>query len=138
MLEINFWAIIVAAVVAFIVGFLMHGPIAGKLWMRLANIVPTGKEKFSDMVPNMLWNLLANIVMAFVLSVMYLFAAHSIYLNAVGVMGGIVCSLWLWFFAFANSSIDVIWMGKSRNLWLFESLSSLLVMVSMGIVIAIW
>lgn len=138
MLPINFVAIIVAAIAAFVVGFLMHGPVAGKLWMKLANIVPTGKEKFSDMVPQMLWNLFANVVTATVLSVMYLFASTSVYLGAVGVMGGIVCALWLWLFTATGSSMDVIWMGKSRNLWLFECLSSLLVTVTMGAIIAAW
>ena len=138
MLPINFLSIIVAAIVAFVVGFLMHGPVAGKLWMRLANIVPTGNEKFSDMVPQMLWNLLANVVTATVLSVVYLFASHSVYLGAVGLMGGVICALWLWVFGVAGSSMDVIWMGKSGKLWLFECFSSLLVMVSMGAVIAAW
>ncbi len=138
MLPINFLAIIVAAIAAFVVGFLMHGPVGGKLWMKLANIVPTGKEKFSDMVPQMLWNLVANIVMASVISVIYLFASTSDYLGVVGAMGGIVCAFVIWVFVVAGSSMDVIWMGKSKKLWMFECLSTLLVMASMGIVIVAW
>ena len=65
MLEINYLAVFVAAIVAFILGFLFHGPIFGKLWMRLANIVPTGKEKMSDMYGQMFWNFVVNLITAF-------------------------------------------------------------------------
>jgi hypothetical protein len=145
MLYINLWAIIVASIVAFVVGFLMHGPIGGKLWMKLANIVPTGKEKFSDMVPQMLWNLFANIVLAFVISFIYLFASRYFGFSSYSYSPfsnnfiSIVASVFLlWVFTVAGSSMDVIWMGKSKKLWMFECLSSLLVMAAMGAVIAVW
>jgi len=51
MLPINFAAVAVAAVTAFILGFLFHGPLLGRIWMKLADIHPTGNEKFSDMIP---------------------------------------------------------------------------------------
>ncbi len=145
MLPINLGSIIVAAIVAFVVGFLMHGPVGGKLWMKLANIVPTGKEKFSDMIPQMLWNLLANIVLAFVLSVIYLFASRYFALssysyfpidsNLISITAPV---LLLWLLIVAGSSMDIIWMGKSKKLWMFECFSSLLVMAAMGVVIAVW
>ena len=47
MISINFGFVFLAAVVGFIVGFLLHGPLLGKMWMRLAGIVPTGNEKFA-------------------------------------------------------------------------------------------
>ena len=53
--------------VNFIIGFLFHGPLFGKLWMKLANIHPTGNEKLSDMIPQMVKNFLANIVCAYVI-----------------------------------------------------------------------
>lgn len=138
MLPINLVAVIVSAVVAFVIGFLMHGPVAGKLWMKLANVVPTGNEKLSDMVPQMLLNLVANIATAIALSVVYLFGSTSAYLGSIGAMGGIVCGLWLWLMIVAGSSMDVIWMGKSKKLWMFECLCSLMVMVVMGAIIGSW
>jgi small-conductance mechanosensitive channel len=70
-MTIHFGAIVVAAVVAFVLGFLFHGPIAGKLWMKLANIHPTGKEKMSDMYGKMFWNFVANLVTAFVMALIF-------------------------------------------------------------------
>ena len=139
MLPINLLAVLVAAVVAFILGFLFHGPLLGKIWMRLANITPTGNEKLGDMVPQMLWNLLSNFITAYVLSVIYLFASSSPFLNGSGVGTGVVVALWVWFgFLVTSSSIEVIWMGRKAKLWLFESACSLVTMVAMGAIIAGW
>jgi hypothetical protein len=139
MLPINLIAVIVAAITAFILGFLFHGPVSGKLWMKLANIHPTGNEKFSDMLPKLFWNLVTNFVTAYVLAVIYLFASSSPYLGATGTWGGIVCALWLWLgFLVTSTSIEVIWMGRAITLWLFECACSLVVMVAMGAIIASW
>ncbi|MEO5777282.1 MAG: DUF1761 domain-containing protein [Flavobacterium sp.] len=137
MMHINLVAVSVAALVAFILGFLFHGPVSGKLWMKLANIHPTGNEKFKDMIPQMLWNLLAQWVTAFVLAVIYLFASSSPYLYGSGILSGVVLSIWLWLgFLVTSSSIEVIWMGRNYKLWLFEAVCSLIVMITMGAIIA--
>jgi hypothetical protein len=87
MLNINLLAVVVAGVLNFIIGFMFHGPLFGKLWMKLANIQPTGNEKFSDMVPQMLKNLLANIVCAYILA-MFIYVTASYYNNVGNVVGG--------------------------------------------------
>ncbi len=138
MLPINYAAVLVAALVNFIIGFLMHGPIAGKLWMKLANITPTGNEKLSDMVPQMIKNLLVNIVFAYGLSVVYLYASTSSY-GIPGLWTGLCVGFLVWFgFIVSGSSIEVIWMGKSYKLWLFELGCSLLSILAMGAIIAVW
>jgi hypothetical protein len=137
MLPINYLAVIAAGVAAFIIGFLMHGPVAGKLWMRLANIHPTGNEKMSDMYGKLFWNLVVNLVTAYALAVVYALASTSSLLSGPSIMTGLFCGflVWLGFLATATS-IEVIWMGKSFKLWLFEFGSSFIVMLSMGAIIA--
>jgi uncharacterized membrane protein YagU involved in acid resistance len=137
MLPINLIAVVVAAVVAFIIGFLMHGPVAGKLWMRLANVHMTGKEKMSDMYGKLIWNFVVNVVTAYALAVVYLLASTSSVFNGPSIWVGLICGFlgWLGFLA-TSSSIEVIWMGKSSKLWLFELFSSFIVMLSMGAIIA--
>lgn len=138
MLAINLIAVLVAAVAAFIIGFLMHGPVGGKLWMRLADIHPTGNEKLADMVPQMFWNLVVNIVTAYALGIVYLFATASAFTSGPGVATGVVCGLLVWAgFLATSSSIEVIWSDRSIKLWLFEVFSSLLVMIAMGAIIAL-
>ena len=137
MISVNLVSVLVAALAAFIIGFLAHGPVSGKLWMKLANITPTGNEKFSGMVPQMLWNLLVNFISAYVLAVMYSFASSAGYMGGAGVSTGIACAVWLWLgFNITATSIEVIWMKRSVKLWLFECISSLVAFIAMGAIIA--
>ncbi|EQA45356.1 PF08570 family protein [Leptospira broomii serovar Hurstbridge str. 5399] len=137
MLPINLMAVSLAALAAFILGFLFHGPLFGKLWMKLADVHPTGNEKFSDMVPQLLWNLLSNFITAYGLAVIYLFASSSPFLSGVGIWRGVICALWVWFgFLVTATSIEVIWMGRKAKLWLFECACSFVVMAAMGAIIA--
>jgi hypothetical protein len=139
MLPINLWAVIVAGIAAFILGFLFHSPVSGKLWMKLSNITPTGNEKLKDMIPQMAWNLFVNFITAYVLAIMYLFASTSTYFGITGAWGGVVVGLWVWFgFLITTTSVEVIWMGRSVKLWLFEAVSSLIVMIVMGAIIGAW
>lgn len=139
MLPINFVSIAVAGCVAFVIGFLLHGPVGGKLWMKLANIVPTGKEKFSTMIPQMLANLIMNFVTAFALFAIYSFMSTSVYFGITGAWGGVLCAMWVWLgFVVAGSSMEVIWMGRSMKLWLYECMCSLITMGAMGAIVAVW
>jgi hypothetical protein len=126
---IHYGAVLLAAVVNFIIGFLFHGPLFGKLWMKLANIHPTGNEKFKDMVPQMVKNMIMNIICAYILAVLITLIGKS-------VTNGICIAILVWFgFIVTGSSMDVIWMGKSKKLWLFEVISSLTCLVAMGAII---
>ena len=137
-MEINLGMVLVAAVANFFIGFMLHGPIGGKLWMKLANIVPTGNEKMSDMVPAMLWNFLANLVFAYVLAMVYMFAVGSSYVEA-GVWGGLCVAFKVWIgFVVTSTSMDVIWMKANFKLWVYEIFASLASILAMGAVIAVW
>lgn len=139
MLPIQYTAVLVAAIANFIIGFLLHGPVLGKTWMRLANIQPTGNEKLGDMVPQMIKNFLANLLFAYVLAVVYLFASTSPVMGGSGALNGMVCAFWIWLgFVVTSTSMDVIWMGRSYKLWLFECFSSLISILAMGAIIAAW
>jgi hypothetical protein len=133
MLDINIWAVLVAAAANFIIGFLLHGPVGGKLWMKLANITPTGNEKMGDMVPQMIWNFVANFVFAFVLAQMISFT------GAMGATKGMVFAFWVWLgYVVTSTSIEVIWMKKPFKLWLYDSFASLVSILAMGAIIASW
>ena len=134
---INYLAVFVAAVAAFVIGFLAHGPVAGKLWMRLAKVHMTGKEKMSDMYGKMLWNFLSNLVTAYALAVVFLFVSTSPFSGGSIIGDGIFSGFLVWIgFLATATSIDVIWMGRSFKLWLFELCSSFVVMIAMGAIIA--
>ncbi len=139
MLHINFIAVILAAVAAFIIGFMFHGPLLGKMWMRLAKIVPTGNEKLSDMRGQMFANLVSNFVTALALAVVYALSSASPIMSFSPAINGVIIALIAWLgFLVTSSSIEVIWMGRSYKLWLFECFSSLVTMLAMGIIITIY
>ncbi|MES3031741.1 MAG: DUF1761 domain-containing protein [Patescibacteria group bacterium] len=136
-MEINFWMVLVAAVANFVIGFLFHGPLFGKTWMRLANVTPTGNEKLSDMVPQMSKNLLANIVFAYALAVFHLYAVTSTLSTGPSTAwNGMACGFLVWLgFVVTSSSMEVIWMKRSTKLWLFEMVASLVSILAMGAII---
>ncbi len=137
-MTIDYVAVVVAAVVNFFIGFMLHGPVGGKLWMKLANIVPTGNEKISDMVPQMLWNLLANLVFAYVLAMVYMFAVGAGYAEA-GLWAGLCVAFKVWIgFVVTSTSMDVIWMKANFKLWVYEIFASLASILAMGAIIAVW
>lgn len=135
----NYYAIFISAATMFVLGFLFHGPLFGNVWMKLANVHPTGKEKLSDMVPQMIWNFLANLVAAFVLSGALWIAFTSPFMGEITWYKGVICAAWLWLgFIVTSSSNEVIWMKRNYKLWLFESMSSLVGFGMMGAILASW
>ncbi len=132
-------SVLVAAIVCFVIGFLMHGPVAGKLWMKLANIHPTGNEKFSDMIPMMLQNFIMNLLTAYMLGNI-IFAIANYYNNVGNIIGAMGIAFWTWLgIVVTATSMDVIWMGRSKKLWLFEITSSLICFLAMGAILgATW
>lgn len=136
MISINFIAVFFAAIVAFIIGFLLHGPVLGKLWMRLANIHPTGKEKISDMYGQMIWNFIVNFITASGIAVLVAILSGSTFGSDITLINGLIVGLIVWiFFIGTTTSIEVIWMGKSFKLWLYEMFCSLVVMITLGLII---
>jgi hypothetical protein len=129
--------IVLAALAVFIIGFLAHGPVTGALWMRLADIHPTGNEKFADMVPQMLWNLFVNVVTAFVLSgIIYIAFTSPLMGEKVWYKGSIIAA-WMWLgFIVPSSAIEVIWMKRKLSLWAFECVASLVGFLVMGAILA--
>lgn len=123
-----------AAAVYFIIGFLAHGPVLGKLWMKLANIKPTGKEKMSDMYGQMFWNLVSNLVLATVMAKLMLLIDLS------GFAINEWCTAWgaammIWVIGLTMTAMEPIWMGRKLSLWIFESLVTLVSLLAMATVL---
>lgn len=105
--------------------------------MKLANVHPTGNEKFSKMIPQMLWNLLVNFITAFVLAGILWMSSLS--MGVITWQTGALVGVWIWFgFVATTTAIEVIWMGRTVKLWLFEAVASLITMALMGAIIAAW
>jgi hypothetical protein len=129
-------AIVLAALSTFVLGFLFHGPLFGKIWMKLADIHPTGNEKLSDMLPQMGWNMLVNLITASVMSLLFWIIFSSPLMGEKIWYKGGIWGAWIWLgFIVTSSSIEVIWMKRSWKLWAFECAASLVAFVVMGIIL---
>jgi hypothetical protein len=109
--------------------------------MKLADIHPTGKEKLKDMIPQMAYNYLANVLSATVLALIIglIFSSGNPNVGEPTWFRGAVMGFWVWLgFIVTSTSMDVIWMGRKLKLWLFESACSLVVMTVMGAMLAVW
>lgn len=101
--------ILLAIFATYVLGFLWHGPIFGKQWMKLNNITPPKKEdmKFSMMLPG----LAANFVMVFVQAAVLGRAFEILALANVGHALFIATLLWFPFTALAILNTNA-WLGK--------------------------
>lgn len=99
-----------AVIASFLVGFLWHGPLFGKQWMKLNNIKPPKKKdmQFSMMLPG----IGASLLMAFVQATVLGRAFELVLLQNVGQALIIGVILWLPFTALTIVN-EYTWAGKS-------------------------
>src|SRR3989338_9534456 len=90
--DINYAAVLVAAVVAYLIGFLWYSVLFGKAWMKLSNIsekqIKKSKEK--GMAKNYAIEFLSTLLMAYIL-------AHFVdYTQGSTIMEGLQAGFWIW------------------------------------------
>jgi len=133
--SINFIAVLVAAFAAFAIGFLWHGPLFGKTWMKLMEITPEqmeeGRKKMEKKMPlYMLAALVQQLVVATVMAM--LLAALSI--SDIG--EAVVLALWLWVGFIAALLLNgVLWEERKLNLYFFNIVYHLVSLVVVAIIL---
>ena len=113
-MELNWLAIIVAAVSAFVLGGIWYGPLFGKKWMAHVGITEQMIEESKGMMPKVyglafLLNLLAVIAFAF-------FLGNDIDLQT-GALYGFTAGL---FWVAASFGISYLFEGRPLGLWLIN------------------
>ncbi len=135
---LNFLAIFVAALAAFMIGFLWHGPLFGKQWIQMMNIpqseVDAMKAKgMGPMVPRMLGALAQQFVIATVIA---LFARG---LGAVGATSAVLLAVVIWFGFIATVLLNtVLWENRKMNLYLFSITYHLVSLVAVTLIVVLW
>jgi hypothetical protein len=123
---VNYTAVIVAAVVSYIVGALWYSPILfGKLWMKLSGFTKKNAEKAKKkgMTKNYIVAFIAALITAYVL---------AWFIGAVG--GPYGTAFWIWLGFIVTTLINnVLWKGESVQLFFLNIahyLVSLLIMAA--------
>lgn len=125
---INYLAILIAAVLSYAIGVLWYSNILfGKTWMKLANI----KKTKGSMAPKIVMGFIADIIKAFVLSIVFWYSAIA------SITEGMYFAFIIWLGFFGTVTLgSFLWEGKSFKLWIINNGYNLLSLLVMAIVIA--
>ena len=131
-MTLNWWAIVVAAIVGWLLGWAWYSVLFGKQWMALTGHCPDKGSK-SDGMKAMLWGFLATLVMNVVLA--YVISLIPNLTIACGATAGAL--LWLGFIATTMIGI-VLYERKPIKLFAINSGYYLVALIIGGLIIASW
>jgi len=128
----NYLAILVAAIVAFIIGAIYYSALS-KPWMKAAKIDPSGSK------PPMLWLLVNSFVMELILAFVTAGMIGHLGSGEVTLANGIISGLFIWAgFIFTTLSINQRYQGFGWDLTLIDGGHWLLVMIGIGATIGLF
>ena len=131
--EINYLAVLVSAVIMFLLGGLWYSPVLfAKPWMAVIN--KSEEELKKDAKPtNYLVAFLQGLISSYVLAIFISWAQASTI--GTGVWIGFMC----WFgFAGTTSLVHGIFAGRSSKLWMIDTGYTLVSFIAAGIILAVW
>ena len=132
--EINYLAVLVAAIASMALGFLWYGPLFGNQWKKLMGFTDKSMKamKLTPMQA-MAGGFISTLVMSYIL-------AHFIdYIQANTIADGAVAGIWIWLGFIATVQLgSVLWEGKPVKLYVINTLHYLAALVVMGGILAVW
>ncbi|OGI67608.1 hypothetical protein A2732_02310 [Candidatus Nomurabacteria bacterium RIFCSPHIGHO2_01_FULL_40_10] len=135
-MEINYLAVLVAAIASMVVGSVWYGPLFGKKFAQAMGMDKLSPEQQAEMKKGMtmtyLWQFVASLVMFYVLA--WLMGA----LNQMSVVGGLTAAFWVWIgFVVPLKLSDAIWGGKMSLFWI-DIGANLVTLLVAGAIIGAW
>jgi len=133
-MAVNYIAIIVASIASFAIGFLWHGPLFGKMWMKEMGFTPKSMKKMKlSAGAAMFWGFIATLVTAYVLAYFVDYMATTTF--ALGAQ----LAFWLWLGLVAPVQFGkFLWEGKSFKLFVLNAAYYLVSLIVMTGILAIW
>ncbi len=136
--SINFSAILVAAIAAFFVGFLWHGPLFGNRWARLMGITKAEmeaakKKGMGPMLPSMIGAFVQQVIVA---------AAVSHLANALAIATweqALAFSVFIWFAFYVTTLLNsVLWEKRKPELFFINIGYHLVDLVVISLIVVMW
>jgi hypothetical protein len=130
--NVNWLAVLVAAVVGFVISWLWWGPLFGKSWIKYSGISAAQAKKMHKqcMGGKMTIAFIAQLVMAWVL------AALIFEIRVVSMMEGVVLALHIWLGFVAAIGVGmVLWENKPWGLFWVNMIGWLVTLIVMSIVL---
>ncbi len=134
--EINYLAVLVAAVVSMIIGSIWHGPLFGKKYLELSGINQMSPEQREAMKKGMT----KMYVLQFISSLLmfYVLAVLAGLLGTDTVPEGLNVGFWTWLgFAVPLKMSEAIWGGKWPLFWIGIG-NMLITLLAAGAIIGAW
>jgi len=132
-LIINYWAVLVAAVAAFVVGWVWYGPIFGKRWMHLHGKSHESTGGMKMPMGNMAIEFIAGLVTAYVL------ARLVALLGVIDVVGAVHLTVWVWLGFIAATFVGgVLWEGEKWELFWIKVGGRFLTILVMTVILGVW
>ena len=130
----NYLAILVAAILGMVVGFVWYGPLFGKMWMKLSGFTQEDMQKASGHNMNKTYALafLSVLVTAWILSLMI--SEFSLSTSGAMRLGFLV---WLGFLVPTLASA-VLWEGKKVKLFVLNAAERLVSLLAMSGLLGLW
>ena len=140
MISVNYLAVLVAAIVSMIIGFLWYGPVFGKKWMGMMGMgqadIDAAKAK-GGMGKSYVIALIGSLVMAYVLAHIVTMARMAGISS--GVSGGLSSGFWVWLGFVATVGLGgVLWEKRTWSLYCFNMAYQLVSLLVMGAILAAW
>lgn len=136
-IPVNWLAILVAAVISMVIGFLWYSPsLFGNQWIKLSGFT---KEKMKGSTMGKIYGIsfVVSLVTAFILTHALVFAGS--FLGTKGVNLGLMTGFWNWLgFIMPVQLTGWLFERKPFNLFLINTGYQLASLVGMGIVLALW
>lgn len=127
---VNYLAVVVAAVVAFVIGGIWYGPVFGKRWMAL---LARPRDQMGQAPVGFALGGVAALVNAWVLAFL------AVNANVTGALDGIVLGFFAWLGLMATiTATQAVFEGRSWKLWLLNNAHNVLVQAVMGAIVAGW
>ncbi len=131
-IPINYGAVLVAAIVSFIIGWLWYGPLFGKQWMKLRG------EDASKMTGEMPYKLMAGeFVLTFITA--FVLAHFAVAFGVTTAPAAFELAFWVWLGFYATTLIGpVLWEKTKIELWYISAGRWFVSLLAMALVLSLW
>lgn len=131
---INYFAVIVAAVVSFMFGAVWYGPLFGKKWQKEVGFTDEDLKK-GNMVETYSTSFVLILIMSFTLAFLFTAAGKG----GMNWSSGLTVGLLVGFgFVGASTGINYTYQNKSFSLWLIDAFYQIIFLGIMGFIHGLW
>lgn len=135
-MEINYFAILAAAVASMVIGSIWYGPLFGKKFIEATGMNQWSPEKQAEMKKSMVLSYAGQFVASLVM--FFVFAWYIGLSGHMGVLGGVNNAFWVWIgFVVPLKLGDALWGGKMVIFWIGIG-NMLVTLLAAGAIIGAW